>query len=88
MTGIVYLDSSKALDKLPHPRLLIKIKSHGKQIKILSATEATLTNGTQIVHINRNKIWLGTCFEGVTRGSLTILLLRCIERHLQVCQRY
>merc|ERR1712035_239348 len=49
---IIYLDFQKAFDKVPHKRLLLKLKSHGIQGSILKWINNWLNNRKQRVVIN------------------------------------
>uniref|UniRef100_A0A8C3IBY2 Reverse transcriptase domain-containing protein n=1 Tax=Chrysemys picta bellii TaxID=8478 RepID=A0A8C3IBY2_CHRPI len=63
---IVYLDFQKALDKVPHQRLLHKLSCHGIRGKILSWIENWLKDREQRVEINgKFSEW-----RGVTSGVL------------------
>ena len=46
---IIYLDFQKALDKVPHQRLLLKLKAHGIGDGIIDWTEQWLTDKKQRV---------------------------------------
>ena len=45
---IIYLDFQKAFDKVPHQRLILKLKSHGMGNSIIIWIEQWLTDGRQI----------------------------------------
>ena len=49
---VIYLDFSKAFDKVPHQRLLNKIKAHGIGGKVLEWIRAWISNRKQWVTIN------------------------------------
>ena len=40
---IIYLDFQKAFDKVPHQRLILKLKSHGIGISIINWIEHSLS---------------------------------------------
>lgn len=44
---LVYLDFSKALDKIPHHRLLLKLQVHGIECKILKGVKTLINNRKQ-----------------------------------------
>ena len=44
---IIYLDFQKAFDKVPHQRLILKLKSHGIGISIINWIEQWLTDRTE-----------------------------------------
>ena len=46
---VVYLDFQKALDKVPHQRLLLKLKVHGIGNDVINWIEAWLTHRRQRV---------------------------------------
>ena len=46
---IIYLDFQKAFDKVPHQRLILKLKSHGIGISIINWIEQWLTDRRQRV---------------------------------------
>ena len=46
---VIYLDFQKAFDKLPHQRLLIKLKSHGVGVNIVTWIQNWLTDRNQRV---------------------------------------
>ena len=67
---IIYLDFQKAFDKVPHKRLLIKLKSHGIKGGVLSWIENWLSDRKQRVVINGEASeWIGVN-SGVPQGSV------------------
>ena len=58
---VIFLDFAKAFDKVPHQRLLRKLKAHGIQRKILKWISAWLTNRRQRV-----------CLQGELSGWLDV----------------
>ena len=46
---VIYLDFQKAFDKVPHQRLLIKLKSHGMGVNIVTWIQNWLTDRKQRV---------------------------------------
>ena len=52
---IVYLDFSKASDRVPYRRLLSKVKAHGIGGKVLEWIRGWLTSREQRVQINGKK---------------------------------
>ena len=49
---VVYLDFAKAFDKVPHQRLLMKMRSHGIMEKVVEWVEAWLSGRKQRVVLN------------------------------------
>ena len=49
---IIYLDFQKAFDKVPHQRLILKLKSHGIGISIINWIEQWLTDRRQRVVVD------------------------------------
>ena len=49
---IIYLDFYKAFDKVPHQRLILKLKSHGMGNSIINWIEQWLTNSRQRVVVD------------------------------------
>ena len=48
---VIYLDFQKDFDKVPHQRLLIKLKSHGMGVNIVTWIENWLTDRKQRVSV-------------------------------------
>ena len=80
---IIYLDFQKAFDKVPHQRLILKLKSHGIGISIIKWIEQWLTDRRQRVVVDKTTVkcrWGGfkleTSFEwGTTRISTRSYIL-------------
>ena len=67
---VIYLDLQKAFDKVPHARLLSKLKSYGIGGKLLQWIENFLSNRRQCVHLHGSKSdWINV-FSGVPQGSV------------------
>ena len=67
---VIYLDLQKAFDKVPHARLLSKLKSYGIGGKLLQWIENFLSNRRQFVHLRGSKSDWINIFSGVPQGSV------------------
>ena len=67
---IIYLDLSKAFDRLPHNRLLKKLWGYVIRGNINAWIEDSLTNRTQSVKINGNFSESILVTSGVQQGSV------------------
>ena len=67
---VIYLDFAKAFDKVPHQRLLDKLKRHGIHGKVFNWIEAWLTNRRQRVCIQGKFSTWAAVTSGVPQGSV------------------
>ncbi|MCP4267589.1 MAG: reverse transcriptase family protein, partial [Candidatus Brocadiaceae bacterium] len=67
---IIYLDFQKAFDKVPHKRLLAKIKAHGIDGNVYSWLKNWLSNRKQRVVINGKSSPILNVTSGVPQGSV------------------
>ncbi len=72
---VIYLDFSKAFDKVPHQRLLLKLQAHGVEGKVFNWVRAWLSNRKQKLQINGNTSDWGCVRSEVPQGSLLGSLL-------------
>ena len=67
---IIYLDFSKAFDKVPHKRLVEKLKAHGIKGEIVTWIEEWLTDRKQRVVVNGENSEWEQVVSGVPQGSV------------------
>ena len=67
---IVYLDFAKAFDKVPHGRLLTKMKSKGISGEVYNWIESWLKGRTQSVKVNDSESVPSNVKSGVPQGSV------------------
>ena len=67
---IFYLDFAKAFDKVPHERLLVKLKSKGVGGEMFNWIAAWLKNRTQAVGVNDDESDTSAVKSGVPQGSV------------------
>ena len=67
---IIYLDFQKAFDKVPHQRLLLKLKAHGIRDGIIDWKEQRLTDRRQRVVVDGEVSNWKSVLSGVPQGSV------------------
>ena len=66
----IYLDFQKALDKIPHRRLLTKLRAYGIQGSVLSWMQNFLSNRKQRVSVRGSYSKWTNVISGVPQGSI------------------
>ena len=79
---VIYLDFQKAFDKVPHQRLILKLKSHGMGNSIINWIEQWLTDRKQRVVVDGEVSSWKLVLSGVPQGSVLgpILFLVYLNR--------
>ena len=67
---VIYLDFQKAFDKVPHQRLILKLKSHGMGNSIINCIEQWLTDRRQRVVVDGEVSSWKSVLSGVPKGSV------------------
>jgi hypothetical protein len=67
---IFYLDFAKAFDKVPHQRLLLKVKNKGIGGEVLNWIKSWLADRTQTVRVGASESTEGQVKSGVPQGSV------------------
>ena len=67
---VIYLDFQKAFDKVPHQRLILKLKSHGMGNSIINWIEKWLTDRRQRVVVDGEVSSWKSVLSGVPQGSV------------------
>ena len=66
----IYLDFQKSFDKVPHQRLILKLKSHGMENSIINWIEQWLTDRRQRVVVDGEVSSWKSVSSGVPQGSV------------------
>ena len=66
---VIYLDIQKTFDKVPHQRLMLKLKSHGKGNGISNWIEQCLTDRRQTIIVDGEVSSCKSMLSGVPQGS-------------------
>ena len=69
-TGIAYLDFAMAFDKVPHARLLVKLKAFGVNNQVSSRFEACLRDRRQRLVVSGETSEWTAVSSGVPHGSI------------------
>ena len=77
----VYLDFQKAVDKVPHQRLLLKLKAHGIGNDVIKWIEKWLTHRRQRVIVDGEISNWKSVLSGVPQGSVVGPILFLIYRN-------
>ena len=67
---VVYLDFQKAFDKMPHKRLLLKLKAHGIGHDVINWLGKWLTHRRQVVIVDGEISNWKSVLSGVPQGSV------------------
>ena len=67
---VIYLDFQKAFDKVPHQKLILKLKAHGMENSIINWIEQWLTDRRQRVVVDGEVSWWKSVFSGVPQGCV------------------
>ena len=67
---VVYVDFQKTFDKVPHQRLLLKLKAHGIGNYVINCIEKWLTHRKQRVTVDREISNCKSVLSGVPQGSV------------------
>ena len=72
---IIYLDFQKAFDKVPHQRLILKLKLHGMGNSIINWIEQWLTDRRQMAVVDGEVSNWKSILSGVPQGSVLGFIL-------------
>ena len=69
-TDVIYSDFAKALDTVPHQRLIWKLKQAGVRGRVVSWVESFLRNRRQRVDVNQTESSLRSVYNGIQQDSV------------------
>ena len=69
-TDVIYLDFQKAFDKVPHKRLLLKLKKAGIQGPIYDLIKDFLSNRNHRINVNGSFSSKSSVKSGIPQGSI------------------
>ena len=67
---VIYCDFMKAFDKVPHKRLVYKVRKYGITENILAWINSFLSNRTQCVTVNKSVSEIAQVTSGIPQGSV------------------
>ena len=70
---VVYLDFAKAFDKVPHQRLLLKLRDHGIGDKVVNWVSSWLSQRQQRVYASMGNSQLGSLYGVESRRDLFLV---------------
>ena len=74
LVDVIYLDFQKAFDKVPHQRLILKLKSHGVGNSIINWILQWLTDSRQRVVVDREVSSWKSVLSGSVLGPILFLV--------------